>query len=165
MIAIERITRTNLPVFKEIRLRALQDTPSAFGSTYARESQMSDQEWKSRVERWSGESGIGFLAFDDGAACGIAGAFLDRNDLSRAQLISMWTAPSHRRLGVGRMLVNKVAEWAQARGATILQLMVTSKNDAAMRFYERLGFSRTGRSEPYPHDPALVEYEMAKALP
>jgi len=171
MIAIEPITLANVEIFKTIRLRALQDTPSAFASTYARESQMSDEGWRNRVERWSGESGIGFLAFDkntafdEDAACGIAGAFLEPNDRSRAHLISMWTAPTHRRRGVGRMLVNEVAAWAQGRGAEVLQLMVTSRNDAAMRFYERLGFRRTGRIEPYPNDPALMEYEMARRLP
>jgi ribosomal protein S18 acetylase RimI-like enzyme len=164
MIAIEPITRANLATFKTIRLRALEDTPSAFGSTYARESEMSEEEWRNRVERWSGESGIGYLALDEGAACGIAGAFLNANDRSRAQLISMWTAPTYRQRGVGRMLVNEVANWAHERGAKILQLMVTSRNDAAMRFYERLGFKRTGRTEPYPNDPALVEYEMARPL-
>jgi ribosomal protein S18 acetylase RimI-like enzyme len=165
MIRIELIAHGNLATFKTIRLRALEDTPSAFGSTYARESAMSNAEWNDRVERWSGESGIGFLALDGEAACGIAGAFLDRNDRTRAQLISMWTAPTHRRRGVGRMLVEAVARWAHVRGATVLQLMVTSKNDAAIRFYERLGFLRTGRTEPYPNDPALVEYEMARPLP
>jgi ribosomal protein S18 acetylase RimI-like enzyme len=171
MIAIEPITLENLPAFKAIRLRALQETSSAFGSTYARESQMSDEEWRNSAERWSGESGIGFLAFDktgafdEGAACGIAGAFLKRNDRSRAQLISMWTAPMHRQRGVGRMLVNEVALWAQGRGVAVLQLMVTSSNEAAMVFYERLGFKRTGRTEPYPNDPALVENEMARPLP
>lgn len=170
MIAIEPITAANLQIFKTIRLRALEDTPGAFASTYARESQMSDEEWRNRVERWSGEHGIGFLAFDKntasdgGAACGIAGAFLDPNDRSRAQLISMWTAPSHRQRGVGRMLVDEVAAWAQGRGAAVLQLMVTSRNDAAMHFYERLGFKRTGRTEPYPNDAALMEYEMARRL-
>jgi ribosomal protein S18 acetylase RimI-like enzyme len=165
MIVIEPVTHKSIAVFKRVRLTALQDTPSAFGSTYARESQMSEADWKSRVERWSGESGIGFLALEDGAACGIAGAFLDANDQSHAQLISMWTAPKHRRRGVGRMLVNEVAKWAEGRGATRLQLMVTSRNDSAMRFYERLGFKRTGKTEPYPNDPALVEYEMAQTLP
>jgi ribosomal protein S18 acetylase RimI-like enzyme len=164
MISIEPITLGNLPTFKTIRLRALQDTPSAFASTYARESEMSDAEWGSRVERWSGEGGIGFLAFEEGVACGIAGAFLEPTDRSRAQLISMWTAPTHRQRGVGRMLVNEVAKWTQGRGARVLQLMVTSRNDSAMRFYERLGFKRTGRTEPYPNDAALTEYEMARPL-
>jgi ribosomal protein S18 acetylase RimI-like enzyme len=44
----------------------------------------------------------------------------------------------------------------------LLQLMVTSKNEPAMRFYEELGFARTGRIEPYPNDPSLVEYEMER---
>ena len=42
--------------------------------------------------------------------------------------------------------------------------MVTSSNDAAIRFYERLGFAKTGRVQPYPNDGALVEYEMGKDL-
>jgi ribosomal protein S18 acetylase RimI-like enzyme len=164
MVVIEPITLWNLAVFIETRLRALEDTPSAFSSTYARESQMTDDEWRSRVARWTGETGIGFLAFDNGVACGIAGAFLDPKDQHHAQLISMWTAPSHRQRGVGRMLVDSVAAWASSRGTTTLQLFVTSTNASAIIFYERLGFSRTGRTEPYPNDPALVEYEMARPL-
>ena len=164
MILIEPIAVPNVTVFKEVRLRALQDTPSAFGSTYARESQFTDAEWIDRAIRWNGEKGIGFLAIDDGVACGIAGSFLDENDAMRAQLISMWTAPSHRRQGVGRLLVDEVAAWARLRGAQTLQLMVTSVNEPAMRFYERLGFTRTGRTEPYPNDPAVIEYEMARAI-
>ena len=35
MISIEPITREIAPVFRSTRLRALQDTPGAFGSTYA----------------------------------------------------------------------------------------------------------------------------------
>jgi ribosomal protein S18 acetylase RimI-like enzyme len=164
MIVIEPITLGNLTAFKETRLRALKDTPSAFGSTYARESQLTDEEWRSRALRWNGERGIGLLAVDNGVACGIAGCFLDPDNPRGAQLISMWTAPSHRKLGVGRLLVDSVAMWASSRGATTLQLLVTSSNESAMIFYERLGFNRTGRTEPYPNDPALVEYEMARPL-
>ena len=161
---LEPITTQKVFVFKEVRLRALRDTPSAFGSTYARESQLTDAEWIERATRWNGEKGIGFLAMDDGVACGIAGSFLDENDATRSQLISMWTAPTHRRQGVGRLLVDEVAGWARLRGARTLLLTVTSVNDPAMRFYERLGFVRTGRTEPYPNDPAVVEYEMARRI-
>ena len=164
MIVLEPITTQKVFVFKEVRLRALRDTPSAFGSTYARESQLTDAEWIERATRWNGEKGIGFLAMDDGVACGIAGSFLDENDATRAQLISMWTAPTHRQQGVGRLLVDEVAAWARLRGARTLLLTVTSVNEPAMRFYERLGFTRTGRTEPYPNDPAVVEYEMARAI-
>jgi len=164
MVVIEPITMQNLQVFKEIRLRALKESPGAFGSTYAREVQFTDEEWKDRVARWGSEMGIGFLAFNNAVACGIAGSFLHPNNPARAQLISMWTAPSHRHRGVGRMLVDFVAAWARLRGATILDLFVVANNSPAMRFYERLGFVRTGRTQPYPNDPALIEYEMARQL-
>jgi len=165
LVAIEPITRLNVLLFKEVRLRALKDSPGAFDSTYARESQFADSEWMQRVEQWSGMSGAGFLAMDAGTACGIAGSFLDQNDPTRAHLISMWTAPKHRKRGIGRLLVNEVLNWARGRNARALQLMVTSNNEQAIRFYQRLGFTQTGRTEPYPNDPAVVEYEMSRPIP
>jgi ribosomal protein S18 acetylase RimI-like enzyme len=165
MITIEPITARNTWVFKAVRLRALQDSPHAFGSTYAKESQLSDADWIKRVERWNCETGVGFLAMEGPAACGIAGSFLDQTDPTRAQLISMWTAPTHRKRGVGRLLVNEVLKWARDRKARVLLLMVTSINEPAIRFYERLGFARTGRTQPYPNDPAVIEYEMSRDIP
>ena len=164
MIAIEQITARNASTFKAIRLRALQDAPYAFGSTYAKESQLTDADWTERTQRWNGERGVGYLALDEGEACGIAGSFLNEQDATRALLISMWTAPTHRQHGVGRLLVDSVLEWAKLRKARALHLMVTSNNEPAMRFYERLGFTRTGNTEPYPNDPAIIEYEMARLI-
>ena len=164
MVILEPVTMQRMQLFKTVRLRALQDSPSAFGSTYAREAEFTDEEWIARAIRWNGERGIGFIAMENGSACGIAGALLDQDNESQAQLVSMWTAPAHRQRGVGRLLVEGIVEWASRRGVRTLQLMVTSTNTAAMLFYERLGFSMTGRTEPYPNDPALFEYEMAKPV-
>ena len=101
---------------------------------------------------------------DGETPCGIVGSFLDQEDATRAHLISMWTAPAYRQHGIGRLLVNVVVDWAQLRNARTLVLMVTSVNETAMRFYERLAFARTGRTEPYPNDPAVIEYEMWRPL-
>jgi ribosomal protein S18 acetylase RimI-like enzyme len=43
--------------------------------------------------------------------------------------------------------------------------MVTSNNHAAIEFYERMGFSMTGNTEPYPNDPLIIEYEMSQVVP
>jgi ribosomal protein S18 acetylase RimI-like enzyme len=165
LITIEPITPWNTSLFKDVRLRALKDSPHAFGSTYARESQFDDSEWIARVQRWNGESGVGFLAMDEGTACGIAGSLLDKNDRTSAQLVSMWTAPTQWQLGTGRLLVNEVLNWALGRSARSLVLMVTSNNEPAILFYERLGLTRTGRTEPYPNDPAVIEIEMSQPVP
>jgi ribosomal protein S18 acetylase RimI-like enzyme len=164
MISIERITIQNALLFKAVRLRALQDAPDAFASTYAKESQLADSDWIKRAEEWNSETGAAFLAIDSSSLCGLAGSFLDEDDPTRANLISMWTAPTHRQRGVGRLLVNEVIKWARGRNARFLQLMVRSTNEPAIRFYEQLGFRRTGRVEPYPDDFALIEYEMLRPI-
>lgn len=164
MIRIERITRENLQFFVSVRLNALSESPSAFGSTYAREVAFTESDWIARLERWNGEKGVGFLAMDGGVGCGIAGGLLDLEDTTHAQLVSMWTAPTHRRHGVGKLLVDAVVEWAKSRKIKTLTLMVVETNGPAIRFYEKLGFAKTGRTDPYPNDPSLVEYEMSQAI-
>lgn len=164
LITLEPITPQNALVFKAVRLRALKEDPHAFGSTYAQEAQFPGSEWLARAGRMNGEIGIGFLAMDSDNPCGIVGAFLDQHDPRKAHLISMWTAPMHRQQGIGRMLVDAVLKWARERSVCTLHLMVTSNNASAIRFYKQLGFIRTGRTVPYPNDPAVIEYEMSRAL-
>ncbi len=165
MISVLQVTPQNVAVFKAVRLRALQDAPYAFSATYAQEAQLTDAEWIARTDRWNGETGIGFLAMHDGNACGIAGVFLDPEQATAAKLVSMWTAPAYRQKGVGRLLVDEVVAWVARRGAKSLRLMVTSNNESAILFYQRLGFTPTGRTEPYPNDPAVIEYEMSRPIP
>jgi GNAT superfamily N-acetyltransferase len=50
---------------------------------------------------------------------------------------------SERRRGIGRALLRAVESWAAARGATRLQLLADRENAAALRFYERMGWSGT----------------------
>jgi ribosomal protein S18 acetylase RimI-like enzyme len=165
MIEVVPVTAKNALAFKAARLRALRDTPTAFGSTHAQESLLSDADWVTRASQWSGESSVLYLATDEGAACGLAGSFLEQDDATRAYLVSMWTAATHRRRGIGRRLVNEIIAWACLRNVRTLGLMVTCNNEAAIMFYQRLGFSLTGRTEPYPNDPALIEYEMSRPIP
>ncbi|HZR57370.1 MAG TPA: GNAT family N-acetyltransferase [Terriglobales bacterium] len=164
MITLEPIVPEKVFIFKAVRLRALQDSPSAFGSTYAKESQLTDADWVTRAVRWSSDGSTGYIAMDGDNPCGIAASYLDENDATQAHLVSMWTAPTHRQQGIGRLLINEILGWARLREARTLQLLVTSNNEPAISFYKSLGFARTGRTEPYPNDPALLEYEMSRVI-
>lgn len=164
MTILHQITRQMALPYKSVRLRALADSPSAFGSTYLRESQFTEEEWNARARNLDGRRAVGYLAFDGEEYRGIAACFLDKENPLQADLVSMWVAPESRRSGVGQLLVDAIAAWAAGRGAHNLQLMVTSSNHTAMGFYRRNGFSMTGRTEPYPNDPALIEYEMSRPL-
>jgi ribosomal protein S18 acetylase RimI-like enzyme len=164
MAVLHPITPQLASSYREVRLRALRDTPSAFGSTYQRESQFSAEEWIERAGNLCTGRSVGYLAFDNDEYCGIAACFLNEEDCSKAELVSMWVAAQHRRTGTGRMLVDTITMWAKAHEAKSLLLLVTSSNDAAMQFYRRIGFSLTGRTEPYPNDPSLIELEMCRAI-
>jgi ribosomal protein S18 acetylase RimI-like enzyme len=94
----------------------------------------------------------------------LVGVMLSEGDGHRADLVSMWTAPESRRLGVGRMLVEAASGWARERGLVGLRLMVVSNNLGAIGFYERLGFRASGVVEVYPNDVSLTEVEMVLAI-
>jgi ribosomal protein S18 acetylase RimI-like enzyme len=164
MTQLHPITPQLVAEYKAVRLRALKDTPLAFGSTYERESQFTEDEWNARAANLDGNKAVGYLATSNKDYAGLAVCFLDESDGTVAYLYSMWVAPEQRRSGVGKELVLAIERWAAEHGARTLQLMVTNINHPASTFYERLGFAKTGRTEPYPNDPALFEYEMLKLV-
>ena len=164
MATLHQITSPLASSYKAIRLRALQDAPAAFGSTYARESQFTDPDWQQRTANLCTPRSIGYLAHELDDYCGIAVSFLNEQNPQHAELMSMWVAPEQRRSSTGRLLVDAIEAWARRSAANTLQLMVTSKNLAAIAFYERLGFAPTGRTEPYPPNPTLIQFEMSKSL-
>jgi len=164
MVSLHQITPSLASDYKAVRLRALLDTPSAFGSTYVRESQFSDADWQQRAANLYTPRSIGYLAHYLDEYCGLAAAYLNVDNPQHAELVGMWVAPEHRRTGTGRLLIDAIESWARTAGARTVQLMVTSNNLTAITFYQRLGFSATGRTGPYPNDPAVIEYEMSKPL-
>jgi len=150
---------------RDIRLRALLDSPDAFGSTRARELEFPAGVWEERAAR-SGrsEEDVTFVADDDRTWVGMATGDLEANDPSRAGLYGLWVEPGARRSGVGLALTDAVAEWARSRGAEWLLLLVVESNAAAIGLYHRAGFTETGRIMPLPRDPSVVEIEMVRPL-
>lgn len=45
MIQLEMVNRSSAAAFKDIRLRALQASPTAFSVTYAEASKLTDGDW------------------------------------------------------------------------------------------------------------------------
>ncbi len=164
MPTLERFSPDNLSAFRTIRLQALKEDPTSFGSTYADESRLTAAEWLKRATRWSDEKSVGYLAMDRGIPCGIVGSYLDEEEPRRAHVVSMWVSPTHRRSGLGTLLIDAIRLWATARGVSELQLMVTNVNHGAIRFYQRLGFAMNGVTSPYPNDPSMFEHQMVKSL-
>ncbi len=110
---------------RDIRLRALADAPSAYGSRLDEEQDRPESFWRERLERHAAAT---FLALDGDETVGLVRAFIAPEDVTSAELVSMWVAPEARGQGVGRRLVAAVTEWTRDHGATGISLWVTETN-------------------------------------
>jgi len=84
---------------------------------------------------------------DDGTPVGTATGAEYEAEPGIGHLYAMWVAPDARGAGVGRALLDAVADWARARGCDRLILTVTESNGTARRFYAARGFVDTGERE------------------
>ena len=153
------------PVYRDLRLRALRDSPDAYGSILDREAALTDAEWAERLARGvHSASELPLMAECDGEPCGLAWVRLDDDAPASAHLYQMWVAADHRRRGVGRALVDAAAAWARAMGARRLELDVTSNNEAAVRLYEGAGFETYGERRPLRPGSTLEAQGMRRML-
>jgi len=58
--------------------------------------------------------------------------------------LGLMVAASHRRMGIGKALLERALEWAGTSGVTKLELHVFPHNEAAIALYESFGFVREG---------------------
>jgi GNAT superfamily N-acetyltransferase len=156
---VKRATRSEYAAVREVRLRALQDAPYAFASTFGAEVAQSDEEWRARVE-----SGTWFVALRGRRYVGVVAAFEDGVHGLDRHLISMWVEPAERGTSTSTALVEAVVAWARDDGARAVRLWVADGNTRARRLYERLGFVGTGHRQPLPSDPTVGEEELIRLL-
>ena len=130
------------PTWRETRLRALLDSPSAFGSTYAREIRLAEPDWRRRLED---PGAVSVLVLDDGRPVGMGAAYQDRPGW--LHVVAMWTDPSARGSGVARDVLAAIERWAGERHLH-LHLDVSTTNPVARTAYERYGFRGTGETRP-----------------
>ena len=144
--------------YRDIRLRMLQETPDAYGSSYAREAGFSESEWRTRTTH-----PMLFLAVNEndevvGTATGLPAGE------GAVEIVAMYVAPEARGQGCAGRLLDAVAAASRQRGANRLVLRVTRGNRVASRCYTRYGFRPTGRSWPMERKPELTEVELARSL-
>lgn len=162
---IRKLTVQEWNTYKNLRLRALADSPDAFGRTLAEERERSNAEWSSRLASGADSSwDLPLVAEVDREPIGLAWGRIDKTNPEVANLYQMWVAPSHRRLGVGLMLLETVIAWAKAKNAYYLDLGVTFNDSPAMRLYTRAGFEPVGEPQPFRQGSELLGQPMRLKL-
>ena len=138
MIRFDELAAGEGQRLRSIRLRALRDTPDAFGTTFEEASAHTAETWSKQVLELPT-----FVAVKDGDDVGLVRCGRDQSHVDTAWLISMWVAPEIRRTGVAAALVELVIEWARTNGVSRL-LDVADENAPAIALYDRKGFKPNG---------------------
>ncbi|HJZ32158.1 MAG TPA: GNAT family N-acetyltransferase [Hyphomicrobiaceae bacterium] len=161
---VRRIGPDEWQRLRALRLSALADAPTAFGSTLAREEKFGDEVWQQRAaDGAAGLTSVTVVAERGGRLVGMASGLSIEPSAQPSHgslLVGMFVAHSTRRLGIGEALVESIKGWARARGDDRLQLWAVSSNRPALTLYRRCGFEATGATRPLAHTPGLIEAHM-----
>jgi GNAT superfamily N-acetyltransferase len=162
-VQVRRIQSGEGPTLRDIRLRALSDSPAAFGETLDEAASRPAAHYEDVARACAAATEqTGFFAEDgDGRTVGMVRAFRDH---AGVELVGMWVAPEARGRGAGAALVDAVIGWARAAGAEAVLLQHADGNMAARRLYERCGFVETGELTTMRSNPSLCRHHMRLAL-
>lgn len=138
-VNVRRIRPDEGPLLRSLRLRSLADAPEAFGQPVGEAQARPEAEWHRSARQSSHGDGHTWLLADFGGE--VVGLVQGRRRRPRTLLLfSMWVDPASRRLGVGRVLIDALEDWARGWDAQETILWVYGGNAAAIEFYRDLGF-------------------------
>ncbi|MES2248707.1 MAG: GNAT family N-acetyltransferase [Pseudomonadota bacterium] len=165
MISVQPAKSDEWKTYRDMRLRALLDSPDAFGSTHEAEATRTDAMWSARISTAtsSGRDRVLF-AFNRDDACGLIWCKLSSDEPAVAHLFQMWVDPASRGMGAGRALLKEAIFWAESVGVKRVFLGVTAGDTPATRLYAACGFCPDGALEPLREHSNLMVQPMSLAL-
>ena len=147
---IRELTKPDAPAFRTLRLRALEEYPTVFSSSYEIERHWPLEAFADRLPD-TPESTDSFIlgCFVDGNLVGSIGFFrLEQPKLSHVgRIAEAHVAAEQQGRGYGRALV--VAALQRARrlpGLSLIHLTATTTNEPAIALYTSFGFETYGTS-------------------
>jgi len=143
---IRRLTPADATAFQPLRLAALREAPSAFGSSYEEEVAFPASVIEGRLAEKPDRGPFG--AFEGNELVGLVALGRENmNKLSHKALIwGMYVAPKARGKGVGRALLREALSLARSvPGVRQVNVSVNATNAGAIALYESVGFKVYGR--------------------
>jgi len=111
------------------------------------------------VDRLVADSVAFFVVREDGAAAACGGVKLF--GVEYGEIKRMYVRPRFRGLGLARLMLDHLAEYARSRGVALLRLETGVHQRDAIRLYERAGFRRIPHFGEYADDPLSLFYEKS----
>lgn len=157
-VSVRALAAEDWQAYRDIRLAALKEAPSAFASTCDQEEDLDEAFWRTRMAR-----SARLLATQDERAVGVVSVG-QADDPDVAELFGMWVVPSSRGAGVAWRLTEAATEQARSDDRRALQAWVSTDNGRAVAFFSSYGFRPTDQRRPMTNDAKTQEIAMTFAL-
>ena len=153
MAIIREARTTDVLQYRDLRLFALQNAPTAFSADYQTNLSRPMSFWENRLQ--PDEDSTIFFAEHENHLIGMTGIRRRESLKTRhgADVLSVFVHPEWRGLHIAEKILEACVSWGIARNVNILKLGVMATNISAVRLYERCGF------EIYGTEPRDVFYE------
>ncbi len=140
-IKIKKLNKNRWKDYRDLRLEALKKEPTAFGSSYDEEKNLSGEEWKKRIKNvlfaLSKDKLIGMIVY------------IRENKIKTkhtANIFGVYVAREYRGYWVGKKLIDSVlVRTRKSKGVLKIKLTVNPKQKAALKLYQNCGFKIVGK--------------------
>ena len=160
-IQLLKLTSTDAPRLRAIRLKALADSPSSFGADYVIESEKPINYWENylRISNWC-------IVISDGEDIGLLEVSKAANDRNAdCWLSGWWIDKSYRGRGISKLMLDWLDQLCLEKGWSKQGLGVWPENDGAIAAYLKLGFIKAPSELPSRSRPDKMYLPMYRNLP
>ena len=130
---LEALAADDWEILRDVRLRALEDSPAAYISTYEEVACWTEAQWRRCFE-----TAVWVVLRSGRRIIGVASSLRDDERPVERYLESVWVEPGHRRTGALRAILQYLVELEPEVEDWFL--WVLDGNAEARLVYERLGF-------------------------
>lgn len=143
MISVKQMKVEDWEQFRDIRLFSLQESPHAYGSSYADAVNLSESEWKNYLGQ---KDKAIFGLFDHKKIMGLGSVRVLDDTKEHAGLFMGYVAPDYRGRGLSKLLYEARIEWARAHPSVSAVITFNkASNIAAQAMNKGFGFKLISR--------------------
>jgi RimJ/RimL family protein N-acetyltransferase len=146
MMLIRKMVKADAAAYRDLRLRALQLHPEAYGSSYEESVERDIEFFRERIPEPESFDAI-FAAEETGQLVGMVSFVRDTPQKMKhiGNIYGVYVEAAVRGKGIGRLLMQHTIDHArQISGLRQLALNVVTTNATALKLYESLGFKIWG---------------------
>ena len=140
MVEIKKLSADRWKDYRSLRLEALKNDPTAFGSSYGEEMKLSEKEWKRRMKNT-------LFALSDNKPIGmIVYVFQKKAKIKHiANIFGVYVKREFRNRGIGKNLIESALLLIKEnRNIIKINLNVNPRQKSALKLYKKYGFKTIG---------------------